>query len=92
MSSKKIKILIEKLVLFLVTRSNVSVSTCGKLVFVKPHLERRGILGKFCHGNVLPFLIKLVKLIQIQVLISMQARPMGEVYDKCKIWVRFRTL
>ena len=36
----------------------------------EPHPERRAITKHFCCGNTLPFLLKLGKLIQISVLIS----------------------
>ena len=59
----------------------------------KPYPEIRVIAEHFCYGNELPLLIKLEKLIQISVLISVQVRPIQkwEIYDKSKIWVRLRT-
>ena len=59
----------------------------------KPHPERSVIADPFCCGNTLPILIKLEKLSQILVLISMQMRPKQwwDVCDKSKIWVRIRT-
>ena len=59
----------------------------------KPHPERRAIAKHFHCSNTLSLLIKLEKLMQISVLISVQLRPIQrwEVCDKSKIWARLRT-
>ena len=53
----------------------------------KPHPERRGRVEYFCCSNTILLLIKLEKLIQISVLISVQVRPIQrwQVCDKSKI-------
>ena len=59
----------------------------------KLHTDRRTIAEHFSCDNTLLFLIRLEKLVQIFVLISLQLRSMQrwEVYDKSKIWMRLRT-
>ena len=59
----------------------------------KPHPERNAIAEHFCCGNTLQLFITLEKLIQISVLISVQARLIErwEVCDKSKILMRLRT-
>ena len=60
---------------------------------VMSHPERRSEVEHFYCGNGQPLLIKLEKLIQISVLISVQMKPLQrlEVYNKSKILVRLRT-
>ena len=51
----------------------------------KPHAERRSIAEHFCRGNTLPLLIKLEKLIRISVFITVQVRPITNVWYERKI-------
>ena len=58
----------------------------------KPHSERRAIAEDFCGSNTLLHLIKLDKLIQIYILISVWMRPIQKynVCDKSDILMRIR--
>ena len=58
----------------------------------KLHLERGATAEHFCYGNTLPLFLKLEKLIQISVLISVQLRPIQrwevcEKLDNTVAWV-----
>ena len=65
---------LEKLIkIFLVSKSS------------KLHQERRTIAEYLCRGNAQPLLIKLEKLIQISVLISVQVRPI-QGWEVCEIF------
>ena len=59
----------------------------------EPQPERKTKAKHFCCGNTQPLQIKLKKLNQISVLISMQVKCIKkwEVCDKCKIWVALWT-
>ena len=57
----------------------------------KPHPERSAIAEHFCWGNTLLLLIKLEKLIQISVFISVRPLQRWEVCYKSNIWVWVRT-
>ena len=58
-----------------------------------PHPEQRAIAEYFYYGNTLLLLIKLEKLIQISVLISVQVKPIQrwKVYNRPKIWGQLRS-
>ena len=64
------------------------------LKYMQTDRQRRAIAEHFYCDNTQSFVVKLEKLIQISVIISVPVRPIQrwEICDKSKIWVRLRTL